>query len=173
MNFAGTEVYFSSDDLIVSKTDLKGHITYANHTFLDIAGYDEDEVIGQAHNLIRNDNMPRGIFEYFWQTIGGGQEIFAYVVNSTKNGDHYWVIAHVTASYKNGQVVGYHSTRRKPDAQTITGTIIPLYDELNRIETGYANRKEGIQHSVARLQEILDEKSMNYGEFISTLTRKH
>ncbi len=173
MNFAGTEVYFSSDDLIVSKTDLKGHITYANHTFLEIAGYNEDEVVGKAHNVIRHGNMPRGVFEYFWKTISEGQEIFAYVVNSTKNGDHYWVIAHVTPSYQNGQVVGYHSTRRKPNPQTINSTIIPLYDELNAIEAQHSNRKEGIQQSVSRLQEILDEKNASYNEFISTLTRTH
>ena len=63
MQFSGNEVSFSRDDLIVSKTDLKGRLTYANHTFLEIAGYDESEVLGQPHNMIRNPNMPRAVFE--------------------------------------------------------------------------------------------------------------
>lgn len=173
MQFSGTEVFFDSDELIVSKTNLKGHITYANHTFLDIAGYDEDEVIGKPHNLIRHDNMPRGVFELFWDTIAQGKEIFAYVVNSTKNGDHYWVNAHVTPSYENGKIVGYHSTRRLPSKSVIKGVIEPLYDELNQIESSSGNRKDGIDKSVSRLKEILADKDVSYDEFVSSLIREH
>lgn len=173
MNFSGTEVFFDGDELIVSKTNLKGHITYANHTFLDIAGYDENEVIGKPHNLIRNDNMPRGVFELFWSTIAQGKEIFAYVVNATKSGDHYWVNAHVTPSYENGNVVGYHSTRRVPSKSIIKNVIEPLYDELNQIEASCANRKDGIAKSVNRLKEILAEKDLSYDEFVSSLIREH
>lgn len=172
MNYPGQEVYFDKNDLIVSKTDLKGHITYANHTFLEIAGYDESEVIGKPHNVIRHDNMPRGIFDLFWSTIANGEEIFAYVVNSTKNGDHYWVIAHVTPSYQNGSVSGYHSTRRVPNPRTIKEVIEPLYTELNNIEAASTNRKEGTQKSAARLEEILTEKGLSYGEFAASLMRE-
>ncbi|MCF8465934.1 MAG: PAS domain S-box protein [Sneathiella sp.] len=173
MDYPGAEVYFDQNDLIVSKTDLKGHITYANHTFLEIAGYEENEVIGKAHNVIRHANMPRGVFELFWSTIAQGEEIFAYVVNSTKSGDHYWVIAHVTPSYDNGRVSGYHSTRRVPNPRTIRNVIEPLYTDLNRIEAGSSNRKDGIQKSVARLEEILNEKGQSYNEFVSSLMREH
>lgn len=173
MNFSGTEVFFDRDELIVSKTNLKGHITYANHTFLDIAGYEEDEVIGKPHNVIRNPNMPRGVFELFWSTISQGKEIFAFVVNSTKNGDHYWVNAHVTPSYENGQIVGYHSTRRVPKGSIIKSVIEPLYDELNQIEASSGNRKDGIAKSVDRLKEILAEKKLSYDEFVSSLIREH
>ena len=72
----GQEVFFDSNDFIVSKTDLKGHITYANDTFLDVAGYTEAEVIGQPHNLIRHPDMPRCVFKLLWDTIQGGTEIF-------------------------------------------------------------------------------------------------
>ncbi|MCG8493180.1 MAG: PAS domain S-box protein [Sneathiellales bacterium] len=173
MNYKGNEVFFDRDELIVSKTDLKGRITYANHTFLEIAGYTEDEVLGQPHNLIRHENMPRGVFELFWSTISEGDEIFAYVVNSTKNGDHYWVIAHVTPSYENGQIAGYHSTRRVPDPKIISTVIEPLYDELNSIEGRTSNRKEGIQNSVERLSAILAENGKSYDEFISSMMRGH
>ncbi|MBE7638615.1 PAS domain S-box protein [Sneathiella sp. P13V-1] len=169
MHYSGQEVFFGQNDLIVSKTDLKGRITYANHTFLEIAGYDEDEVIGQPHNLIRHPNMPRGVFELFWNCISQEKEIFAYVVNSTKDGGHYWVIAHVTPSFENGEVVGYHSTRRIPKKSTITNVIEPLYAELNQLEANYANRKEGTAASYARLMEVVNSKAASYDEFISSL----
>ena len=172
MNYPGQEVFFDKNDLIVSKTNLKGHITYANHTFLEIAGYEENEVIGKPHNVIRHENMPRGVFELFWSTIAKGEEIFAYVVNSTKSGDHYWVIAHVTPSYHNGSVSGYHSTRRVPDSRTIKEVIEPLYTELNTIEAATPDRKEGTQKSFERLGEILRDKGLNYNEFAASLMRE-
>lgn len=169
VNYKGTEVFFDQNDLIVSKTNLKGHITYANHTFLEIAGYEEAEVIGQPHNLIRHENMPRGVFELFWRQIANGQEIFAYVVNATKNGDHYWVVAHVTPSYADGRVNGYHSTRRVPDHAVIKSTIEPLYEELNAIEARSSDRKTGIQNSVAHLNGMLEEARKSYDEFVSSI----
>lgn len=169
MRYEGTEVFFGRDDLIVSKTDMKGRITYANHTFLDIAGYEEDEVIGQPHNVIRHANMPRGVFELFWEKISKEQEVFAYVVNATKSGGHYWVIAHVTPSYDAGEVVGFHSTRRVPNRKIIETVIEPLYDELNQIESRSHNRKDGIAASYARLMEVAGEKAFGYDQFISSL----
>ena len=171
MNYKGNEVFFDRDDLIVSKTDLKGILTYANHTFLDIAGYSEADVIGQPHNMIRNPNMPRAIFEMLWTTIAKGDEIFAYVVNAAKNGDHYWVIAHVTPSLENGSIVGYHSTRRVPNPQTIKSVIEPLYDQLKGIEDRNSNRKDGIQESVAALMGMLKDKGVSYDEFIASLAK--
>jgi len=171
MNFAGKEVFFDRDDLIVSKTDLKGHLTYTNHTFLEIAGYTEEECLGQSHNMIRNPNMPRAVFELLWQNISKGEEIFAYVVNATKSGDHYWVIAHVTPSRENGNIVGYHSTRRVPNPTTIKTVIEPLYDQLKSIEDKQSNRKDGIQDSVEYLTKVLDEKGLSYNEFIASLAK--
>ncbi len=167
MQYSGTEVFFDRDDLIVSKTNLKGHITYANHTFLDIAGYDESEVIGKPHNIIRHKNMPGGVFEFFWKVLSEEKEIFAYVVNSTKNGDYYWVIAHVTPSFSDGRVNGYHSTRRVPDPHTIREVIEPLYDKLNNVEASSTSKKEGIQSSFAHLNDILAEKGATYNEFVA------
>jgi len=172
MDYQGKEVFFDQDDLIVSKTDLKGKITYANDIFLDIAGYKEEEVVGQPHNMIRNPNMPRAIFDFLWDRIKGKREIFAYVVNSTKNGDHYWVLAHVTPSIKNGQVVGYHSTRRVPDPKIIKRVVEPLYDQLRNIENKASNRKQGIADSVKYLQSYLAEKGMDYNEFMAHLARE-
>ena len=120
----GREVFFDRTDLIVSKTNLKGHITYANKTFMDVSDYTEAEVIGNPHNMIRHPDMPRCVFKLLWETIASGTEIFAYVVNLTKHGDHYWVIAHVTPSFDaSGAIVGYHSTRRVPNAETVKSVV--------------------------------------------------
>lgn len=168
----GQEVFFDRDDLIVSKTNLKGHITYANNTFLEIAGYTEAEVMGQPHNLIRHPDMPRCVFKLLWDTLQAGTEIFAYVVNSTKRGDHYWVLAHVTPSFdQNGGIVGYHSTRRVPNPQTIQDIIVPLYRDLVQIEESHANRKDGMEASFQKVLEILAEKNIPYDEFVADLAR--
>lgn len=169
MQFSGQEVFFDKDELIVSKTDPQGRLTYANRTFLEIAGYTEDEVIGNQHNMIRNPNMPRAIFELLWSTLKRGEEIFAYVVNATKSGDHYWVIAHVTPSIVNGTIIGFHSTRRVPNPQIIRGTIIPLYDRLKNLEDSNSSKKSGLQQSVDALKAFLAEKGLTYDEFISNL----
>lgn len=114
--FTGQHVRFSPDDIIVSKTDLKGVITYANHTFCEVSGFKESDIIGQPHSIIRHENMPRCVFKLLWDYIASGREIFAYVVNRTIDNNYYWVLAHVTPSFdKAGHVVGYHSNRRSPD----------------------------------------------------------
>ena len=172
MDYPGTEVFFDKNDLIVSKTDLKGRITYANHTFLEIANYDESEVMGKAHNMIRHPNMPRGIFEMLWNRIPNGDEVFAYIVNSTKGGDHYWVLGHVTPSYENGEITGYHSTRRVPSARIIRDVIEPLYSELNHIEASTANRKEGTRKSTEHLDSLLSKRGLGYDEFMASLMRE-
>jgi PAS domain S-box-containing protein len=77
----GRERTWGDEEIIVSKTDLKGIITYANRTFLNVAGYTEEEVLGKPHNMIRHPDMPRCVFKLLWDTIESGNEIFAYVKN--------------------------------------------------------------------------------------------
>lgn len=169
-SLTGVARTFSESDIIVSKTDLKGRITYANKTFLDVAGYDLEELMGQPHSIIRHPDMPRAVFKLLWDTLAQEQEIFAYVINRCKNGDHYWVLAHVTPSYNAaGQVEGYHSSRRCPDEQVVKSIIEPLYADLLKIEKSYANRKEGMNAAVDALVNILQQKGMAYDQFILTL----
>ena len=166
----GKERFFQPEEIIVSKTDLKGRLTYANRTFIDLSGYTESECLGQQHNLIRHPDMPRAIFNLLWETIQDGREIFAYVVNRSKNGDHYWVYAHVTPSRDMvGNIVGYHSNRRVPDRKILEGTIMPLYQELLKTERAHDNRKEGLAASIALLNQTLAERQMAYDEFIARL----
>ncbi|WP_350333325.1 PAS domain-containing protein [Coralliovum pocilloporae] len=169
-SLTGVERFFDTNELIVSKTNLKGHLTYCNDIFLKIAGYTEQECLGKPHSMIRHPNMPRCVFHMLWQTIQNGQEIFAYVVNRCKNGDHYWVLAHVTPSRNAaGTVTGYHSSRRVPDRATLEGQIIPLYDKLLAEERRHANRKDGLNASMKMLTEMLQSEGRAYDEFIAKL----
>lgn len=166
----GKEVFFDNDELIVSKTNLKGHLTYCNDVFLRIAGYTEKECIGKPHSMIRHPEMPRAIFALLWQTLEQGDEIFAYVINRCKNGDHYWVNAHVTPSRTgSGEVIGYHSNRRVPDRNLLETKIMPLYAELLSEEQRHSNRKQGLQASSEMVQAMLREQGQAYDEFIARL----
>jgi len=169
-SLTGTEQFFGEDEIIVSKTNLKGHLTYCNDVFLRLAGYTEKECLGQPHSMIRHPDMPRCIFGLLWETIQDGREIFAYVMNRCKNGDHYWVNAHVTPSRDgSGKVVGYHSSRRVPDRQILDGVIIPLYKDLLAEEQRHSNRKSGLEASSDMVAGMLKEKNLEYDEFIQTL----
>jgi len=170
LNLTGVERKFEEHEIIVSKTDLKGHLTYVNDVFLRLASYSESDCLGQPHNMIRNPEMPRCIFKLLWDTIGSGAELFAYVVNRSKNGDHYWVLAHVTPSFDaNGQCVGYHSNRRVPKPGVIDNTVIPLYKDLLAEEMRHSNRKDGLAASSNTLSNLLAERKMEANEFALSL----
>jgi PAS domain S-box-containing protein len=171
MKFTGQQVCFERDDLIVSKTDLQGRLTYVNHTFIEVSGFTETDCIGKQHNLIRDQNMPRCVFDLLWKTIAAGREIFAYVVNATKTGGHYWVIAHITPSIQDGRAIGYHSTRRTCNPNTVREIIIPLYDSLKRVEESNTSKKAGLEAAGAALRDMLAAKGASYDAFMSDLMR--
>jgi PAS domain S-box-containing protein len=165
----GRERTFAEDDIIVSKTDIKGIITYANRTFLDVALYSEEEVLGQPHSIIRHPDMPRCVFKLLWDTIERGNEIFAYVKNLAKNGDHYWVFAHVTPSFNSAkQIVGFHSNRRLPDRHQVQ-IADGLYRKLKQEEDKHADWKRGMAASTEMLQRVLAENKMEYDQFVLSI----
>lgn len=160
---------FAEDEIIVSKTDLKGHLTYANDVFIRVSGYEEHELIGKPHAVIRHPDMPRAIFKLLWETVESGRELFAYVNNMARNGDHYWVLAHVTPSFdRDGRIVGYHSNRRVPEPRALE-QIIPLYDRLRDVERRHPDRRDGLVASVALLEGELARTGLSYAEWIWTL----
>jgi PAS domain S-box-containing protein len=166
----GRERHFGADEVIVSKTDLKGRITYANRVFLNIAGLTLKQAIGAPHSLIRHPHMPRCVFKLLWTRIEAGHEVFAYVLNRAMNGDHYWVLAHVTPSYDaGGKISGYHSNRRVPKKSTVDSVFVPLYAELRGIEESHANRKDGMNAAYAALNEKLTSMGVDYDRFIFSL----
>ncbi len=156
------------DDFIVSKTDLKGRITYGNRIFIEFSGYTEAELLGAQHNIIRHPDMPRGVFRLLWETISAGQECFAYVKNMAKDGSFYWVFAHVTPSYSpEGRVEGYYSVRRAPNREAIR-RIDEIYAQMREVERR-AGPKDAPAASLAYLQDLLAGHKTDYHRFVLTL----
>jgi PAS domain S-box-containing protein len=164
------EVFFDAADIIVSKTDLKGRITYANKTFCDIAGYAPQDLMGQPHSILRHPDMPRCIFKLLWDTIASGQEIFAYAKNITRAGDFYWVFAHVTPSFDaEKRIIGYHSNRRVPDRRVLEHAIIPLYTQLLEEERRHANGKAALANGFQLMTDFVRSKGISYDELVLSL----
>lgn len=169
----GQERFFRPEELIVSKTDTKGRITYANRVFLRIAGYQEAEVLGKAHNIIRHPEMPRGVFKFMWERIQSGHEVFAFVKNLCKDGSFYWVLAHVTPTFdQRGEICGYHSNRRVPRREALD-RIIPIYQEMAEIEADFENPKQAAAAGLQRLKMVLSQTSAScYDEFIYSIIKE-
>ncbi|MFZ4619093.1 MAG: PAS domain-containing protein [Bacteroidota bacterium] len=162
------ELVMRDGEFIVSKTDLKGQITYGNRTFMEFAGHPEKDLLGAPHNIIRHPDMPRGVFQLLWDTIRSNAEIFAYVKNMSANGAFYWAFANVSPVVDgNNNVIGYCSVRRKPSSSAIQ-TLIPVYREMVRIEQK-SKSKESVIESVEYLKNFLNERTMSYEEFILSI----
>lgn len=160
----GSEKLVPKNTLVVSKTDTKGVITYGNRVFFKLAGYKEEEIVGKPHNIVRHPDMPKVIFQVFWERLKNGKEINAYVKNLSKDGLFYWVFANVTPSFNNsGKIIGYHSARvwANPDS---VAKIEPIYKELLNIEA-----KSNIKEARKFLKEYLREKELTYEKFILSI----
>jgi PAS domain S-box-containing protein len=166
----GREKLFPASELIVSKTDLRGRMTYVNQLFCEMAGYGEAQLIGQPHSLIRHPDMPRSVFKLLWDTIEDRREIFAYVKNMARDGDHYWVFAHVTPSYDlSGNIAGYHSNRRAPSPDLIKHTIAPLYADVLAIEQRHVNGKDAVAAGYQALTDFVASQKVSYDELMFSL----
>ncbi|SBW12806.1 PAS/PAC domain [uncultured Alphaproteobacteria bacterium] len=162
----GVERTWPETDLIVSKTDPRGVITYANETFCRVAQYTDVELVGRSQNIVRHPDMPRCIFQLLWETIAAGEEMFAYIVNLAKSGDHYWVFAHVTPSFDAaGRIVGYHSSRRAPRRDAVDKAAA-LYRELRAAEASRPDPKSGMAAGRAMLDAHLKTAGVAYDEYI-------
>ncbi|GAB3397481.1 methyl-accepting chemotaxis protein [Massilia agilis] len=113
------EYVLKDHETIVSKTDLKGKITYANQEFIDISGFSAEELLGSPHNLVRHPDMPPAAFADMWATLKSGKAWSGLVKNRCKNGNFYWVQANAAPLYENGQLVGYTSIRSKPAREQV------------------------------------------------------
>ncbi|AOK48017.1 chemotaxis protein [Burkholderia sp. MSMB617WGS] len=115
------EFEFPDDATLMSTTDPQSYVTYANAAFIQVSGFERDEIIGEPHNLVRHPDMPAEAFADMWATLKAGCSWTALVKNRRKNGDHYWVRANATPVIRNGQLVGYMSVRTKPSRDEIAG----------------------------------------------------
>ncbi len=160
------EYVLTDTDLIISKTDPQGKLTYANRDFMRICGYTELQLLGKPHNLIRHPDMPRGAFRLMWKELQQGHEFFALVKNGTAFGGFYWVFANITPDYNNdGKLKGYYSVRRRPPRSALAA-ITPIYARMREIEQR-GGKAEAPDASLAWLQQELGDRS--YESFILEL----
>jgi len=160
---------FGDDEIIVSKTDPRGWITYANDVFCKISGFREDEMVGKPHSLIRHPDMPRVVFKLLWETLKSKREIFAYVKNIAKDGGYYWVFAHVTPTLgPTGEIIAYHSNRRVPSRSAIA-KISAIYATLLAEEKRHSDPKAGLAASEALLNKTLADAGVTYDQFVWSL----
>lgn len=154
------EVPVSDIDLIVSKANEAGDIIYFNPIFVKLSGYEKDELQDQPHSILRHPDMPKMIFKYFWDRLKAREEVYAFVKNLTKNGDHYWVYAFVRPALNpDGTVRNYVSTRKSmnPDAKAV---IEPLYAKLLEAEAS-----GGLEASEKALSEFLESEGHTIATF--------
>ena len=125
------ETIVPSGELIVSRTDLKGNITYANETFALISGYTKDELIGKPHNIVRHPHMPKSIFKGLWKDLETKGSWNGVVKNKRKDEGFYWVYAEVSGVFKNGILVEYKSIRTPISFEDKVKYQL-LYDEIKK-----------------------------------------
>jgi aerotaxis receptor len=146
-------------ETIVSKTDLKGRITYVNTDFVRISGFSEDELLGKPHNIVRHPEMPTEAFEDMWRTLKNGKAWTGIVKNRCKNGDHYWVEANAAPLIENHEVVGYTSIRGKPS----TG-------QINAADGAYRAIQSGSKRLVIREGNAVARSSLGFLKAIRNLS---
>ena len=151
-------------DIIVSKGDEKGDITYANPIFFKLAGYTQAELLEKPHSIIRHPDMPKIIFKYLWDTIQAGNDVKAFVKNLCKDGGFYWVFAHVrVATNPDGSFRNYVSTRKGMSAGA-RAVIEPLYKDLLAAE-----ESGGMDASLPVLEAFLKENGGSLATFNDTM----
>ena len=149
------EVLMGKNEILVTRTDLKGIITYANEAFIAISGFSKEELEGKNHNVVRHPDMPAAAFEDLWRSNKEAKPWTALVKNRTKNGDFYWVEANVTPAFKNGKISEYLSVRYAPSRLQIKDAEL-FYEQLN------ANKTQMRPKGLALLKKNISEMKLGY-----------
>lgn len=160
------EIILDETKIIMSKTDKKGIIEYANQYFVNICGYAEWELMGEPHNIIRHPDMPKIVFKLLWDRLDDGKNIHALVKNLAKDGSFYWVITNFETQYdEDGKIIAYFSRRKKPPRYAIEA-IEPIYKKLIELE-----QEGGMKLSGEFLVNFLSDSNLTYDEFILKLLK--
>ncbi len=162
------EMKFDRNELIISRTDIRGTITYCNSIFAKMSGWTQEELLGSNHNLIRHPDMPKAAYQLVWDSIKANNEFYGYVKNLRKNGGYYWVFAYITADLNDdGEIAGYTSYRRYAPKLAID-TMKPIYKLLRDAE-----ERGSIESSVELLGDFLNKHGFSsYDQFIVDLQIK-
>ena len=163
------QIELSSKRYIVSRTDRKGIITYGNDYFIEISGYEEDELIGHPHNIIRHPDMPKIAFKLMWDRIKDGKNFIALVKNLAKDGRYYWVVTDFEPKIDpiTNEIVSYTAFRKAAPKKAIE-EIEPIYAKLLELE-----KEVGVEASEEYFRTFLDEKKTTYDDFINELVGNH
>ena len=163
------EVTWDKTQVIMSKTNAFGIIEYANEVFVDVSGYEDYELMGQPHNIIRHPDMPKVIFKVLWENLKQGKNFHAIVKNLAKSGRYYWVITDFDiARDENGVIVNFFARRQAVPQEVVSLHIEPLYKKLLQIEAA-----SGVEFSEKYLIGFLEEKNRSYVEYIKELIYEH
>ena len=158
-----------SGELIISRTDLHGNITYANETFAFICGYSVDELIGKPHSIVRHPDMPKSVFKELWTSIKAGKIWKGYVKNLRKDGGYYWVYAEVSGVYKDGKLVEYKSLR-SPIDQEVQEIFQEKYDALLAKEEGKVRAIVTLNiENIEKLTKLAHDKKITVDEALKEI----
>jgi len=154
------EVEVKRVDIVVSKGDDKGDITYANPVFFKLSGYEPAELMYKPHSILRHPDMPKIIFKYFWDSIKAGKDVVAFIKNLRKDGKYYWIIANIkVAKNPDGSFRNYVSTRKTMSANA-RKIIEPIYAKLLKAE-----QEGGIEASAQLLEKFLTTNNSSLENF--------
>jgi len=149
---------------IMSKTDRKGIIEYANDYFMEISGYKEWELMGQPHNILRHPDMPKIVFKILWDRLNDAKPIRAIVKNLAKDGSFYWVIADFKTIQDSDGTIIAHYAKRKAVPEEVKEKISSIYTNLLDLENN-----GGMEAAGAYFQGMLEDQGLSYDQFILDL----
>jgi len=158
------EIILDPSKVIMSKTDAKGIIEYANDYFVEISGYEDYELMGRPHSIIRHPDMPRVIYKVLWERLSEGKNIHALVKNRAKDGRYYWVLTDFETKYDDKGNIISHYARRKAAPGHAVFQIEKLYKTLRSIE-----QTQNMSVAERYFSGLLEEKKMSYDEFILSI----
>jgi aerotaxis receptor len=138
-----SEYRFPSHATLMSTTDPRGIVTYANDAFVEVSGFAREEIVGQPHNIVRHPDMPREAFADMWATLKGGEPWTALVKNRRQNGDHYWVRANAVPVVRQGRTLGYMSVRTQPEREEVAAAE-QLYADIQNGRAGHRELHKGV-----------------------------
>ena len=160
------EIEVREGDILVSMTDVKGKIVYANDLFCKTAGFTREELLGKAHNIVRHPDMPKTIFKVLWDAVLDGKPVSAFVKNSVHGGGYYWVRAFVMPVLKNGKISHIISYRRR-----ISNSQKKVLEELYRTLFEY-EKTHNLEESYTFFMNFLDERKLTYQQFLNRLSQE-
>lgn len=146
-------------DIISSRTDNRGIITFVNPTFLKITGYSKPEVLDQPHNIIRHPSVPRAVYRVMWEVIKAGKQFFGVTKNQCKNGDYYWTLGYFQPEFSDNQdISGYRSTRQGLHDEQLKQEFEELYTQVRQTELNYPHSADQVLAGVACLTKQLKKR---------------